>query len=311
MSLLRACLVRATIVSTLAWSIAGAAAEALPVTQVAQGVFVHFGAHEDADPVNLGAIANIGFVIGARCVAVVDSGGSRAIGERLRAAVHKHTKLPVCYVINTHVHPDHIFGNAAFRGETTAFVGHHRLPAAMAARGRSYASALQRDLGASAEGSVLVPPTLSVEDALELDLGERKLTLRAWPTAHTDNDLTVYDKKTGTLWLSDLLFVERIPVVDGSLRGWLAAMKQLHGLQPERVIAGHGVAGVDWRAALAAQQRYLEALLDETRGALKAGRTLQQGVQEVGWSERERWLLFERYHRRNVTAAFAELEWED
>jgi hypothetical protein len=67
----------------------------------------------------------------------------------------------------------------------------------------------------------------------------------------------------------------------------------------------------DWRGALAAQTRYLKALLDGTRGALKARRTLAQAVEEVGWAERGRWLLFDDYHRRNVAAAYAELEWEE
>ncbi len=73
----------------------------------------------------------------------------------------------------------------------------------------------------------IVPPTLLVEDELELDLGGRRLTLRAHPTAHTDNDLSVHDHASGTLWLADLLFLERVPVIDGSLLGWLALLDRL------------------------------------------------------------------------------------
>ena len=184
-------------------------------------------------------------------------------------------------------------------------------PAAMAARGGNYLRALQRDFGKTAEGSEVVPPTLLVQDSMELDLGGRVLTLRAWPTAHTDNDLTVYDAGTGTLWLSDLLFVERIPVVDGSIRGWISLHPQLAALKPRRVVPGHGRVDGNFEGALAAQERYLKVLRDGVRAAIKSGRTLPQAVAEVGASEKGRWLLFEGFNPRNVTAAYAELEWED
>lgn len=286
-------------------------ADALPVRELAPNVFVHAGKQEEAGPGNLGDIANIGFVVGSRCIAVIDTGGSLAVGMRLRRAIRKVSSLPICYVINTHVHPDHIFGNAAFRDDKPVFIGHSKLPAAMAARGANYRNALYRDLGSGAQGSELVPPTRLVRDAEQIDLGGRVLDLRAWPTAHTDNDLTVFDPHTGTLWASDLLFVKRIPVVDGSLRGWLAGIEELRRLDVVRVIPGHGDAGQDWRDALEEQERYLSLLLRETRAAIRAKRTIRQAVEEVALHEQDNWLLFEGFHKRNVTAAYAELEWED
>lgn len=284
----------------------------LPMREIAPGVFVHAGRQETADAHNQGDIANIGFIVGGRCVAVIDTGGSIRVGERLRQAVRAATPLPVCYVINTHMHPDHVFGNAAFRQAEPApvFVGHARLAAALAARGANYRHALLRDVGAEAAGSDIVLPTLEVKGTLELDLGGRKLALRAWPTAHTDNDLSVFDEATATLWLSDLLFVGHTPVVDGSLRGWQKALAEIARLQPRRVVAGHGEAG-DWRRALAEQQRYLEVLANETKAAIKAGKPLAEAVATVGQGERGKWLLFDDFHRRNATAAYAELEWED
>lgn len=287
-----------------------ACAAPLPVDELAPGVFLHAGAHEESDSRNLGDIANIGFVVGTQCVAVIDTGGSAAVGAGLREAVRAKTDKPVCYVVNTHVHPDHVFGNAAFAADAPAYVGHRRLAAALAARGRNYVNALARDLGPAAAGSDIVAPTVEVADERVLDLGGRRLRLKAWPTAHTDNDLSVYDEASGTLWLGDLLFVERIPVLDGSLRGWLAALEEIARMSPRRVVAGHGAAP-DWREALARQRRYLRTLLDETRAAIAAGAGMRQAMDGVGQSERGRWLLFDAYHRRNVTAAYAELEWED
>ena len=283
----------------------------LAIREIAPGVFLHPGVQEDVTPHNFGGIANLGFLVGQKCVAVIDSGGTRLLGDALRQAVKSKTDKPVCYVINTHVHPDHIFGNAAFAADKPTYVGHHKLPAAMATRGPVYANALNRDLGAAAAGSTIVPPTVLVKDRLDLDLGGRTLQLRAWPTAHTDNDLTVYDAKTGTLWAGDLLFVGHIPVVDGSIRGWLKVIAEMKALPAERVVAGHGLIENGWKAAFQRQETYLQTILDETRAAIKEGQTIQQAIATVGESQRNQWLLFDLFNKRNVTAVYSEVEWED
>ena len=81
------------------------AAMPLAVTQEAPGVYVHVGAVEDWTPEHRGDVANLGFVVGKRCVAVIDTGGTPQVGLALRAAIERETPLPVCYVINTHAHP--------------------------------------------------------------------------------------------------------------------------------------------------------------------------------------------------------------
>lgn len=300
----------AMVMLAMSWS--AAAVEALAVRQIAEGVYVHIGSLEDPSAANRGDVANLGFVVGARCVAVIDTGETLAIGQALRSAVRRVTALPVCYVVNTHMHPDHVFGNAAFAADAPRFVGHARLPAALAARGDNYRRALERELGAEAAGSTVVMPTMTVAQETRLDLGDRTLTVRPWSPAHTDNDVTVVDERTGTWWLSDLLFVEHVPVVDGSLRGWLEQLAALREMPaPAHVVPGHGPVDPAWPQALDAERRYLDGLAGEVRTAIRQGRTMQQAIDNVGSSERGRWQLFDSFHRRNVTAAYAELEWED
>ena len=283
---------------------------ALLVTEIAPGVFVHNGVHEEASAANEDGIANIGFIVGEAAVAVIDPGGSFAEGNALRAAIRMRTDRPIRYVILTHVHPDHIFGAVAFRDDHPDFVGHTKLPGAMAQRGEYYLRRLHSALGDEATGSEIVPPTILVSDQLELDLGQRHLILRAHGPAHTDSDLSVFDEKTRTFWLADLLFIDRIPAIDGSIVGWLKELKTVTAISADRAVPGHGPASVPWPAAAEPERRYLEAVAQDTRAAIKAGIGIAEAYRHVANSERGQWLLFDDYHPRNVTASYKELEWE-
>jgi quinoprotein relay system zinc metallohydrolase 2 len=298
--------------ATLLWlSQPAAAVEPLPVREIAAGVYVFHGVTAEQDEHNHGAISNLGFIVGSRCVAVVDTGGSPMVGEALLASVRATTSLPVCYVINTHVHPDHVLGNQAFLGEKPEFVGHAKLPVALAVRGRNYIEAAERMMGEAGRGLQLVAPTRTVSGEDTLDIGDRVLRLRAWPTAHTDNDLTVLDERSSTLFTGDLLFVGHMPVVDGKLVGWMAVTDELAQMKVAHVVSGHGDAGDAWRDALGKQGNYLRALYAQTRAAIRDGVRLSQAVDTVGRDQTGNWALSGLFHRRNVTAAYAELEWED
>lgn len=291
---------------------ASAEGVALSMREVAPGIFVHQGVHQESSSGNQGDIANIGFIVGDRCVAVVDTGGSAEVGSRLRQAIRQRTRLPVCHVINTHAHPDHVFGNAAFAADKPVFIGHQRLAAALQARWPHYRKALARELGERQAARVaMILPGQSVAGEMTIDLGGRELVLRAWPTAHTDADLTVLDRNTATLWLGDLLFRERVPSLDGSLKGWLAAMRDLRQIPARVAIPGHGPATDNWPAALDPQEHYLQALQNDTRAAIKAGKTLAQALDQAAHAPASQWLLLDAYHRRNVTTAYTELEWEN
>ena len=285
-------------------------AEALPVTEIAPGIYVHQGAHEDLSEGYHGDICNVSFIVGDKGIAVIDTGGSFKVGQQLHEAIRKVSSLPILYVINTHVHPDHIFGNAAFIQDKPAFVGHAKLADAMERRRETYMRINSNWLGKDFAGSEIVKPTLLVQDQLELDLGNRKLQLTAYPTAHTNTDVTVMDSKTATLWAGDLLFVERTPSIDGDLKGWLTVIERLQAIPAQQIVPGHGAVVKDGKTALNNEQRYLSTLLNDIRASIKKGEVMEKAMDTAAASEKDKWVLFDIVNRRNVNNVYPALEWE-
>jgi quinoprotein relay system zinc metallohydrolase 2 len=283
----------------------------ISVQAVAEGDYVHFGQVALTTPENAGDIANLGIIVGNDAVAVVDTGGSVSVGEGLLAAVRGITDKPIRYVIDTHDHPDHIFGNAAMP-PSAVFVGHRNLPRALARRGAYYLQSYRQQLGEAAIAAVkIIAPTLLVDTDMSLDLGGRPLRLHAWsPAAHTDCDLTVLDESTGVLFAGDLVFLQHIPVVDGSVTGWLSVIQHLTALPARIVVPGHGRLVAPWPRALEGERRYLTVLAQDARREIAAGTPMQRAVTSIASSERGRWQLFDDYNARNATAAFSELEWQ-
>lgn len=278
--------------------------------EIAPGVHVHRGQVDDVTPDNLGDVANIGFIVGDQSVAVIDAGGSRALGEAVYLAVREVTDKPISHLILTHMHPDHVMGAEVLVEAGAQTLGHRKLGQALAARAETYETSFARLMGAGFIGSRVPEVGEGFGERAEVDLGGRVLDLVAWETAHSESDVTVFDRQTATLFTGDLVFDEHSPALDGSVLGWLRVLEALGTPAPARIVPGHGGPVLDWPEGVVDLRRYLEVLRDETRAAVSQGLRLGAAIETVGQGEAARWALFDLFHPRNVTVAFTELEWE-
>ncbi len=281
--------------------------------QISDSNYVHYGGNEVRSKENLADNANIGFIVGEDCVLVIDAGGTHLLGKQLRAAIRRVTDKPVCYVVITHAHPDHFFGASAFIADNPKFVGHIGLSRQLRARERFYIRQLTDDLGETAIGSRVVFPDEIVEvgNSLIVSVGtDHQVAIKAWSPAHTDHDLTVFDLKEKVMWTGDILFVDHIPILDSNIKGFISVLAELSNIKVKFYVPGHGAAKITWDTAIRKQKRYLDQVLAETRQAIKEGMRLMDAVHTIGWKEKNNWVNFEKYHRRNVTTAWTELEWE-
>ena len=284
-------------------------AENFAVEEVAPSVFMRRGADEEGSGQNLDAIANIGFIIGEDAVLVTETGGSLADGLWLRKTIREKTAKPIKYVVLSHCHPDHAFGGGAFVQDAPAFIGHHRLASVLAARGAFYRNRLVELLGEANVGPVVMP-TRMVTERDEIDLGDRVITFQAHRPAHTVTDLSLFDKTSGLFLPADLLFVGRVPALDGSLTGWIGELEAMQGRGYGKTVPGHGPLSVDFRAASDALLNYLKILREGVRAEIDRNGSIERAMATVGLSERDKWKLFDDYNKRNVAEAYRELEWQ-
>jgi quinoprotein relay system zinc metallohydrolase 1 len=227
--------------------------ELAPVER-APGVWMIEGAREVFSRQNGGAIVNIALLETPKGAVVIDTGSTGGMGVAIRAFADQRLG-GVAMVLNTHHHPDHWFGNAAF--EDCPLLAPAPAIAACTQYGGDFAASLYAILGSWMSGTRPLPARQPTAEG-PLEVGGRKLVLRQM-AGHTLADLVVIDQATGTLIASDMLFLDRAPSLpDADYDRWLAGLDQLARLSPSGTIPGHGPFHRDG-AALAQTRAYLTA----------------------------------------------------
>jgi len=292
----------------------------LDVKKIADGVYVHYGKHENIyEGSNIGDIGNLGFIIGDESIAVIDTGGSHQVGEALKLAIKKISKKPIKYVINTHVHQDHIFGNTAFLSEGVIIYGHFNLKKALKERSSQYIKQVV-EAGNKIKGTQIIFPhkiiaetspdqVKKLSDKITINLGNRKLLLTSHPTAHTYSDASVFDLKTKTFFVGDLVQDERLPTMDGLVKNWIKVLNEIEKVNFKIMVPGHGKIQKD-NTALKKTKTYLQVLYNDVIDALKKDIPAEKVIEIAAESEKDKWVLFDRVNPGNVVRTLMRYEWE-
>ena len=279
--------------------------------EVADKIYVHFGFQEDANKINKGDISNIGFIVGDKSVLVIDTGGTPSIGEALYKKINDISGLPISYVVITHSHPDHYFGTNVFINESIDIIGHSKLQRSLDANFEFYKN-LQlvntRDQSVKEFKNFKITKIVNIDKKLTIDLGNRIVEIKAWPSGHTDNDLSIFDKKTRTLWTENI-FIRRTPSIRASVKGWKKNLEETSKMDINLIIPGHGPIKKK-NEALKPMLSYFNRLIDNTRKFHKNNLSLSKAIEKFPSENIESWLLYNIYHPSNITKVYTELEWE-
>lgn len=206
---------------------------------------------------------NLGLSTGEDGVVLIDDGLPPLTGTLL-AAIGKLTPAPVKFVINTHVHGDHIGGNEALGKSGATIVAHDQLRERML-----------KDISTTAEGTQPTPedalPVVTFSDSVTFHLNGRAAFVFHVARAHTDGDAVIHFRDDNVIHAGDVMFNGLFPFIDldsgGSVDGYIAAQERILGLADEqtRIIPGHGpLAG----------KKELQAAVDMLKGARERVRAL-------------------------------------
>ena len=184
----------------------------------------------------------IGVVIGTEGTVVIDTRTSHRRADELIGDLHALTRLPIRFVVNTHMHYDHTFGNARFR--PAPMWGHVRCAERMREEGETRRERVMRqapELAEELREVEIVPPDRTLEESALLDLGDRQVELRYLGRGHTDNDIVALVPDASVLFAGDLLENGAPPSFsDAFPMDWASTGARLLELVDGAVAPGHG-----------------------------------------------------------------------
>jgi cyclase len=220
-----------------------------------------------------GAGGTVSVLTGPDGVLLVDSQFAR-LTEKLLAAIRKLSDQPVRFLVNTHIHGDHVGGNENFARAGALIFSRDQLRARLANPAPSPTGAP----GTPAPAKAL--PVVTYDGPVTLHLNGEDVQLIPIRAAHTDGDTLIRFPKADVLAVGDYYRSTGYPRVDlnngGSLEGLLKGLGETIGLAGPntRIIPGHGPI-VD-RNAVIAQRDLLLAMREKLRPLVAQGQSIEQ-----------------------------------
>ncbi len=254
-----------------------------------------------------------GVVAGPQWAVVIDTLALPEETLAMRDFVEDTLKVPVRYVIDTHSHADHAWGNGFFPGAT--IVGHELCRIALVERGPA-ALESARKLNATFKQVKLVPPQLSFDQGtLTLRVGKKNLTMIPTP-GHSPDGISVLVEEDRVLFAGDA-FLPLPFVVDGDIEELAGSIKKIGKMGLENIVQGHGdiILRGEIDEAVKENLAYLSCIRKAVRAAARR-RNPQDALAEVtiescGKSRVFLGGLALELHRRNLRALYHQLQDEE
>jgi len=277
-----------------------------PKEVVSGGTYCFFGHSEVMDEHNNGDISNSCFVNMGTSYLAIDSGSTFSYANQAYEKTQKIKKLPISYVVNTHVHDDHWLGNSYYTTVGAQIIG----SAAFKELPIEEQTRMQRRISKEAyKGTTQTHPTIFVENEKVLNIDGKKVYIKSVNhKAHTNSDLYIYIPSQKIVFVGDLVFNDRIPSIrDGNLQGWIDALDEVRSLDVEYIVGGHGK--IITRDSLNMTYDYITELQEEVSNCIDEGIDISDTVNSVTMDKFKNIKLYDVMHRQNVEIAYRMLEW--
>ncbi len=260
------------------------------VTEVAPGLFFQYH-HEESN--NAWLVTNDG-------VLVIDSRQHPRRGEELLAAIRKTTDKPVRWLVNTHAHGDHYFGNPVFKREGATIIAHrdtagmmqHHFPLEMKRR-QGYFKQRQFD----PEAVKLVLPDVTFDSMLTLNLGGRTVELLYLGAGQNPGDTFVRFPQERVLFAGGPFSKNSWPnpSFTPSMSGWVGILHKIAAMEVDVYLGGHGDIGA--RADVLQEAKMLGDFDRGMRDAVAKGMSREEIIKNVRF---EQYKDVRNYYRMNL-----------
>ncbi|HZT83719.1 MAG TPA: NAD(P)-dependent oxidoreductase, partial [Gemmataceae bacterium] len=272
------------------------------------GVFFRYSSISATDPsVPFGGSNNI-WVVFKDYVVVVDANFPKEAGDVI-AAIRKTTDKPIRYVLDTHHHGDHAYGNAVFAKEGASIIAQAKCARWLREKGpQEFADAGRGPTGRKdVRDSKLKVPNLVFDDRLVLDDGKQRIEFLHFGHSHTAGDAVAYLPKQKILCTGDACLNGPYNYTGHSdTASWVRCLEAMQQLDIDVICPGHGP--LARKDLLEKQKRYFVELRKQVRQGIEAGKTLEDIRKGIDMPWFKEWTTVEaRERKENVEHVYGEL----
>lgn len=255
------------------------------------------------------AQVNAGAVVGPNWAIVIDTLALPEETLEIRQFIEQELQVPVRYVINTHYHADHTWGNYLFPNAT--ILSSTLCRELIDTKGRASLEEAKKQGTTFRQGRIVLPHLTFSEGSMNLRIGKKTLTMLSFP-GHSPDNIGVIVEEDRVLFAGDV-FMPIPYIVDGNAEDMVISLKEIGKMGLENVVQGHGdiVLRGEVEISIKDNLAYLSAI---RRAVRKAARRKYPwdllediGVEECGKSRVLIGGLAEDLHTRNLYALYEQL----
>lgn len=245
-----------------------------------------------------------GVVVGPQWAVVIDTLALPDETLTIREFIEHELNVPVRYVVNTHYHADHSWGNCFFPGATV--VAHAHCRALLEERGAPSLELAKRQNPALRQVKIVPPQMTFIDGDLTLRVGKKNLILSP-ALGHSNDGISVLVEEDRILFAGDS-FMPVPHVVDGDVDDNITSIKQIAKLGLENIVQGHGdiILRGEIDAAVKENVNYLNAIKKSVKAIAKrknAAELLDEiRIEDCGKSRVYLGGLAEALHQSNLKA---------
>jgi cyclase len=229
------------VLALVLFTIVGYASAAEKLTQIAENVYAYVDTKNSSAKNSFGV--NAGIIIGKDGIVVVDTMVSAKEAKRFIRDIRTISRKPIKFVVNTHYHLDHVFGNSEFAKLGALIIAQENARKAM----ENTAAETLKNIGAfgltpeDMRGTAAAYPVLAYGDRMTIDIGGEQIVLMHARHCHTDGDTLVYLPGKKVLFAGDALFTNYHPFLgEGNIGEWIKELDEIKAMDIEKIIPGHG-----------------------------------------------------------------------